>query len=54
MKKFPELEGKVKSTQLASIQLKYQYFLRKFHKYTEEHQKYKNMYRSIERTVDER
>lgn len=40
--------------QLGSIQMKYQYFLRKFQKFTEEHQKYKLMYENIDAMIEER
>jgi hypothetical protein len=52
--RFPQLEQRVGGIQLTSIQLKYQYFLRKFQKYTDEHQKYREMFKNIPNTVEER
>lgn len=39
---------------MTTVQGKYQYFLRKFQKITEEHQKYKELYANIEKNVEER
>jgi len=52
--KFPDLEGKTEQAQLMKMQNKYQYFLRKFQKFIEEHQKYKNLYGTIDKMVEER
>ena len=41
MNKFPDLEGKTESTQLKKIQNKYQFYLRKYQKITDEFNKYK-------------
>ena len=47
MARFSELEERVENAQLMTVQGKYQYFLRKFQKITEEHQKYKDLYENI-------
>lgn len=47
MARFSELEERVENAQLMTVQGKYQYFLRKFQKITEEHQKHKDLYENI-------
>ena len=51
--KFPDLEGKVEHSQLKKIQNKYQFYMRKYQKISEEHLKYKELYENIEHNVDE-
>lgn len=54
LSKFPELEEKVQATQLNSIQQKYRYFLRKYHKVLEEHELFRKRYEDIDFTIEER
>ena len=53
MARMPEVEGRVKQTQVSSIQQKYRYFLRKYHKLLEEHAHYRAIYEERDRSVEE-